>query len=296
MRPGANVAVLAPASPPRSTDEYEKGLVHLRRLYDVQMVWAPGAERGYLSAPDAARASALHHAMKAPTVRAIFCVRGGYGTLRLLDRVRWSLARRHPTLLVGYSDITALQLALYARAGWTSLSGPVVTEWGRADTKTIEHFRGLAEGHRLLQADSLTPLSDGCAQGPLLGGNLSVLSRLVGTPYAPSFRGSILCLEDVAEAPYRVDRMLAHLKHAGILRVVNGVVLGHFSTEPKRSSPTLSLQEVFADYFADRPYPVATGLSYGHLLPRKTLPLGAPVSLEARRGDGQLRSLAPVVR
>lgn len=288
--------MVAPASPPRSADEYQAGLARLRQLYEVRTAWAPGAERGYLSAPDAARAAALHAAIEAPTVRAIFCVRGGYGALRLLDRIRWPLARRHPTLLVGYSDITALQMALYARAGWNSLSGPVVTEWGRAGPNTIEPFRGLAEGTRPLHAQSLTPLSSGTARGPLLGGNLSVLSRLVGTPYAPSFQGSVLCLEDVAEAPYRVDRMLAHLQHAGILQAVDGVVLGDFSTEPHRSPSSLSLKEVFADYFANRPYPVATGLSYGHLLPRQTLPLGGLVSLTVRQNSGQLRSLAPVVR
>jgi muramoyltetrapeptide carboxypeptidase len=187
-------------------------------------------------------------------------------------------------------------MALYARAGWTSLSGPVVTEWAQADEETIGHVRQLAEGHCPPLASDLTALRPGTARGPLLGGNLSVLSRLVGTPYAPRFRGSILCLEDVAEAPYRVDRMLAHLQHAGILRAVNGVVLGAFSTGPDSSSPSLSLEEVFRDYLADRPYPVATGLSYGHLLPRRTLPLGGRVTLEATSEGGTLTLSSPIVR
>ncbi len=296
LRPGDPVAVVAPASPPRTNDDYRAGLAQLHTFYDVRLAWAPGAERGYLSAPDADRATALHTAIRRPDIRALFCVRGGYGALRLLDHMRWPLVRQHPTLLVGYSDITALQLALYARAGWTSLSGPVVTEWANADDDTLAHVRDLAEGQCPLLDAGLTPLCTGTAQGPLLGGNLSVMSRLVGTPYAPRFQGSILCLEDVAEAPYRVDRMLSHLQHAGILRAVNGVVLGDFSVGTAPSPPTLSLADVFHDYLGDRPYPVATGLSYGHMLPRRTLPLGGRVTLDVTETTGRLRLLSPVVQ
>lgn len=296
LRPGDPVAVVAPASPPRTLEAYERGLGALRRLYDVRFAWAPGAERGYLAAPDADRVDALHAALRASEIRALFCVRGGYGTLRLLNRLRWPLVRRHPTLLVGYSDITALQMALYAQAGWTSLSGPVVTEWAEADDETIEHVRQLAQGRCPPLASDLTALRPGTARGPLLGGNLSVLTRLLGTPYAPQFAGSILCLEDVAEAPYRVDRMFAHLEHAGILRAVNGVVLGDFTTDPDTSSPGLSLEEVLRDYLADRPYPVATGLSYGHVLPRRTLPLGGHVILEVGPEGGTLTLSSPIVR
>lgn len=296
LHPGDPVAVIAPASPPRTSDEYRAGLERLRQFYDVRRAWAPGAHRGYLAAPDADRVEAIHAAVQAPDIRALFCVRGGYGTLRLLDRLRWSFLRRHPTLLIGYSDITALQMALYEQSGWWSLSGPVVTEWARADDDTLDHVRKLAEGECPSLGSDLRPLRPGSARGPLLGGNLSVLSRLVGTPYAPEFRGSILCLEDVAEAPYRVDRMLAHLKHAGVLDAVNGVVLGSFSTGPNSSAPTLSLGEVFHDYLGDRPYPVATGLSYGHQLPRRTLPLGGHVALDVTWDDGHMRLLSPIVQ
>ena len=294
LRPGDPVAVIAPASPPRTVRDYHAGLDRLRQFYDVQLAWAPGAERGYLAAPDADRAAAFHRALQRPDIRAIFCVRGGYGTLRLLNRIRWPLARQHPTLLVGYSDITALQLALHARAGWTSLSGPVVTEWAEADDETLDHVRTLAEGRCPPLSSDLTPLCSGTARGPLIGGNLSVLSRLVGTPYAPQFQGSILCLEDVAEAPYRVDRMLSHLEHAGILQAVDGVVLGDFSTGSVVSPPSLSLEEVFRDYLGDRPYPVATDLSYGHLLPRRTLPLGGRVALDVTDTEGRLKLLSPI--
>lgn len=291
LRPGAPVAVVAPASAPRTLDTYRRGLARLRRFYDVRSAWAPGRQRGYLAAPDVVRAAALEEAIRDPAIQAIICVRGGYGCLRLLSHLDWGLARTHPTLLVGYSDITVLHLAYYARAGWTGLSGPVVTEWAEADEHTLHSFRILAEGATpALGTGDLRPLRPGTASGPLLGGNLSVLSRLVGTPYAPDWSGAILVLEDVAEAPYRIDRMLAHLQHAGVLGAVSGVVLGRFRTGDLDSErPTLSLDEVFADYFDDRPYPVATNLNYGHLLPRLSLPIGVPVRLSTTGESAHLK-------
>lgn len=297
LRPGTSIAVVAPASAPRDLSRYREGLARLRSLYDVRTAWAPGQQQGYLAAPDAVRTAALHEAIRDPSIDAIVCVRGGYGCLRLLHRLDWALARRHPTLLVGYSDVTALHLAFYARVGWTGLSGPVVTEWAEADEATLGPFRTVAEGGAFAVADeALSPLQPGRATGPLLGGNLSVLTRLLGTPYAPDWTGTLLVLEDVAEPPYRVDRMLAHLQHNGVLDEIGGVVLGHFSTGdlgPHR--PTLSLNTVFADYFADRPYPVATNLPYGHCLPRCTLPLGVPAQLAVTADAAHLRALAPAV-
>lgn len=298
LRPGTPIAVVAPASAPTDLTPYREGLSRLRSLYEVRTAWAPGRQQGYLSAPDAVRAAALHDAIRDPAIDAIVCVRGGYGCLRLLDRLDWALARRHPTLVVGYSDVTALHLAFYARVGWTGLSGPVVTEWADADEQTLAPFRTLAEGGLFsIDADRLTPVRPGTATGPLLGGNLSVLTRLLGTPFVPDWSGAILVVEDVAEAPYRVDRMLSHLQHAGVLDAVGGVVLGRFTTgdlDPDR--PTLSLDTVFADYFGDRPYPVATNLPYGHVLPRRTLPLGVPARLSVTSTGAQLEALAPAVQ
>lgn len=297
LRPGDPVAVVAPASPPRSPADYEAGLARLRTLYDVRTAWAPGQEHGYLAAPDAARADALQTAIADPDIRAIIAVRGGYGCLRLLPRLDWALARARPTLLVGYSDLTALHLAYYARAGWTGLSGPVVTEWATLDEDTLGPYRALADGNTpSLGANRLSCLHPGTTTGPLLGGNLSVLIHLLGTPYAPDWDGAVLVLEDVAEAPYRIDRMLGHLDHAGVLDAVNGVVLGDFGEDRlDPSPPTRPLAAVFDDYFAERPYPVATGLPYGHRLPRCTLPIGVPVTLAAAPGATELVPTAAAV-
>lgn len=297
---GAPIAIIAPASPPRSRNSYEDGVARLKKTYDVRSIWSPGAERGYLAAPDSERRNALHRAIEAPEIRALLCVRGGYGSLRLLSHIDWEGARNHPTLLVGYSDVTALHLAFYAKARWPGLSGPVVTEWAKADEATLNSFRAWSRGDVAGFVEefdtSLTPMVPGTASGPLLGGNLSVLSRLLGTPYAPDFEGAILVLEDVAEAPYRVDRMLSHLQHAGIFDAVAGVVLGHFSTgDLDPDTPTLSLETVFEEYLAARSYPVVTGLPYGHLLPRCSLPIGVPVRLRATVEEATLEAHSPLV-
>lgn len=289
--------MVAPASPPRDLNRYRKGLDRLGTLYDIRTRWAPGQERGYLAAPDDERAAGLETAIADETIRAIICVRGGYGCLRLLDHLDWTLAQQHPTLLVGYSDITALHLAYYARADWPGLSGPVVTEWDTLDEQTLSPYRTLAEGGMPALGDaSLTPLRPGTATGPLLGGNLSVLTRLLGTRFAPDWTGALLILEDVGEAPYRIDRMLSHLQNAGVLDAVNGVVLGSFG--PKQESPqpaTLSLDTIFADYFAHRPYPVAKHLPYGHMLPRCTVPIGGHGHLSTTHDAAQLTLERPIV-
>ena len=300
LSPGAPIAVVAPASAPRSLGPYRNGLAQLAETYDVRFAWTSGAERGYLAAPDPDRLNALHRAFENPEIRAIVCVRGGYGCLRLLPDIDWALARQNPTLIVGYSDVTALHLAAYSEARIPGLSGPVVTEWAQAEAATLESFRAWSRGERSSVADTfdatLTPLASGTATGPLLGGNLSVLSRLLGTHFAPAFDGAILVLEEVAEPPYRIDRMFAHLQHAGVLDAVAGVILGDFSTgdlDPEK--PTLSLDAVFADYLRNRSYPVVTGLPYGHRLPRCSLPLGIPVRLRATADTASLKAQSSLV-
>lgn len=297
LRPGDPIAVVAPASPPRDLDRYREGLDRLGELYDIRAHWAPGQERGYLAAPDAERVSALETAIADETIRALICVRGGYGCLRLLDHLDWTLAQRHPTLLVGYSDITALHLAYYARAGWTGISGPVVTEWPKLDDQTLGPYRHLAEGGTpSVGTDSLTAYRPGTATGPLLGGNLSVLSRVVGTRFAPDWEGALLVLEDVGEAPYRIDRMLSHLQHAGVLDNVDGVVLGAFDpSQGDPASPTLSLDTVIEDYFGNRSYPIARNLPYGHRLPRCSIPIGARSRLSTTSDAAELILERPVV-
>ena len=301
LHTGDRVVVLAPSSAPRDASELHHGLDSLHEMgYEVELDYDLDAQHGYLAAPDERRLDAFNRALRRDDVRAILCVRGGYGALRLLSQLDYDAARDHPKLLVGYSDVTALQWALYTQAGWTSLSGPVLTEWHQMDAETTELFQMLVTGEQpaslhLPSADPMQSLRMGTGEGPLIGGNLSVCSRLVGTPYAPDLAGAILFLEDVGEVPYCVDRMLAHLSLAGWLDDLAGVVLGRFTTGTV-DGPSLSLDEVFQDYFGDRPYPVATGFCYGHFMPRATIPIGVRAQLTVTEDAVRLTPLEPATR
>lgn len=308
LRAGDRIAVCAPSSAPRSADRYTEGLRRLRHRYEVVELYGPeevDRPHGYLSAPDHRRLEDLETVLRRSDLRAVIVARGGYGTLRLLDRL--SLENYVSKWVVGYSDTTALQMMLYRSLGWASLSGPVVTEWaqiprvsdpdedseddepGRRSINAANAFDRVATASGGADVDLRVGASLKClstvaseghtATGPLLGGNLSVLTRLVGTPFMPDLTGSVLVLEDVAEAPYRVDRMLTHLRLAGHLHDLAAVVLGSV-TPGDVDPPWWSMDEVLVDAFRDVPYPVVSGLVYGHCLPRITIPWGIPATLD----------------
>ncbi|GIV58357.1 MAG: peptidase S66 [Rhodothermaceae bacterium] len=304
LRPGDLVGVVAPGSAPADDAALAAGIERLA-AHGFRVEVAPNvrARHGYLAGPDSVRLAAFNTFLRRPDVKALFCARGGYGSLRLLPDLDYEAARRHPKLLVGYSDVTALHLALYHRAGWRGLSGPMVAvEWGHLDAASERLFFELARGHSpdpLLGpgGETLTPVRPGTAEGLLLGGNLAVLTRLIGTPYLPSLEGAILFLEDVGEAPYRLDGLLAHLRLAGLLDRLGGVVLGGFTEcDPPPDRPSLSLEQVFDDYFGRVPYPVARGLVYGHFPVKNTVPVGVRARLTVTDHRATLGLLEPAVR
>lgn len=218
----------------------------------------------------------------------VLCVRGGYGTLRLLDGIDYAAAATHPRILVGYSDITALQWALHARSGWTGLSAAMVgVEWPEPCDSWEPQFWQLLNGEAgvsLGPADGSVPktMVAGSAHGKLMGGNLAMITRLLGTKYMPDLTGAILFLEDVGEQPYRIDGMLAHLRLAGVLDQLGGVILGAFTdSDPTPGRPSFSVDEVLSQYFAEAPYPVVTGWNYGHFPVKVNMPIGIQARLSA---------------
>ncbi len=303
LLPPARIGIAAPASAPLDPDALDRGIAVLRsRGFDVVHEPPVEAPVGYLAAPDAVRAESLNRLLRRDDIHAIVCARGGYGTLRLLDRLDYGAARRHPKLLVGYSDITALQLALYRHAGWTSISGPMAAvEWPDPDPWSERRFLELARGVVPSPLDNpdgspLQVLTPGHAEGVLLGGNLTMIVRLVGTPYLPSLDGAVLFFEDVGEPPYRVDALLAQLHLAGHLDRLAGVVVGGFTeADPPAGRPSLTLEQVLRDRFAGSAYPVATGLRYGHFPVKTSVPIGVRARLAADDGQAFLHLLEPVV-
>jgi muramoyltetrapeptide carboxypeptidase len=265
------------------------------------------ARYGYLAGSDADRAADVNAMFADDSVRAIFAIRGGWGCARILPLLDYALIRAHPKLLVGFSDITALHMALAAKAGFTTIHGPVAaSSWGKL---SWDSFRSLAfeGGTPLYRApdlpeDRLAPRGGrtrtfraGKATGRLLGGNLTVLSALVGTPYLPDFTGAILFIEDTNEAEYRIDRMLTQLTLAGILGRVAGVVFGQ-CTDCVADGPSyggFTLSEVLQQHLAPLGVPAFQGALFGHVPNQYSLPEGCRAEIDA--GAGTIRLLEPAI-
>lgn len=257
---------------------------------------------GYLAGPDDLRIDRLNDLLRRDDVDAIFCVRGGYGCMRLLPHLDYEAAAEHPKLLVGYSDVTALQLALLARAGVPSIAGPMVApDWSRMDAFSEAAFWALAGGAAPLEIENpgrqaLGSLNDGRVEGTLVGGNLTMVTSLLGTPYLPDLDGAILFLEEIGEAPYRVDRHLAQLQLAGVFDRIGGMLFGSFADcKPLPNRPTLALREIIDHYAAMVDGPVVAGLAFGHMRPKVALPIGARARLYAENRRATLTILEPIV-
>lgn len=278
LRPGAHVRCIAPAGP-FDGDLFARGVVRLGARYRVSHrddIFA--RHRGFLAGDDARRLAELEEALRDPSVDAIVAGRGGYGVTRLLDRLDVELVRRSRKLLVGFSDLTALHAA-WARAGLRSVHGPMVAFLGDADEATFGRWIDAVEGGPMGPYPGQTVVP-GVAEGPLLGGNLSLLAALQGTRFMPDLDGAVLFLEDLNEAPFRVDRLLTTLRLGGSLRGVVAIAVGQLD-DGRAEAPREALREVVVDRLGDLGVPVAFGLPAGHIADNRPLALGARVRLEA---------------
>jgi muramoyltetrapeptide carboxypeptidase len=294
LRRGDLIGVIAPAGPVTDTSRIERGVRYLEGLgYRV----LPGKHLtdvdGYLAGSDHDRLDDLHAMFRNAHVRAIICLRGGYGTPRLLAGIDYGLIRRHPKILAGFSDITALQLALWKKCRLVTFHGPMVASdmADGIDPVTEESFwglltsrktRALFEGHSF----DLRMLHRGTARGPLLGGNLSLIMSLLATPYSPDFAGAILALEEIGEEPYRIDRMLNQLTLSRVFPSVAGVLAGQFTTcvPEDTTRPSASVADLLAELSGRLGKPFIAGVPFGHVPRKITLPLGIAVSMNGTRG------------
>ena len=308
LRPGSRIALVAPAGPLLEKDDLTRAQQLCRALgYEPVLGTNTYNRYGYLAGTDDQRLADLNGALQDSSIDAVWCIRGGYGTIRLLERVDYDAMARQPKALIGFSDITALLNAITQRAGVVTFHGPVArAAMPRFSREHFERVLTLAEAPGRLgriepQADVLVPqenrivtLNSGTAEGRLAGGNLTLLHCLIGTPYFPDLENAILFLEDVAEDLYNVDRMLAHLRMVGVFRHLAGVMVGRF-TELERAGRdgALGFDEVLATYFQPLGIPVAYGFPIGHIDAQWTLPLGIPVRLDADAGEVYL--LEPAV-
>jgi muramoyltetrapeptide carboxypeptidase len=294
LRRGDLIALISPASAPSTPEKIEKAVRYLESLgYRTIIGKNALAQRGYLAGTDEQRASDLNEMLNNRNVKAIIALRGGYGTPRLLPRVDYRAVRRNPKILVGYSDLTALQLAMHRKTGLVTFSGPMaaVEMWNSMDRYTEENFWSIltSQTRRALSNPSdrpAIPLRKGNAEGRLMGGNLALIISVLGTPYAPDFHRSILIVEDIDEAPHRVDRMLMHLENAGILKKLRGLVYGQFTdcVPSDASAPHFTVEEVLLEFAIRAKIPVLGGLQYGHISKKLTIPLGIRAKLDVSEG------------
>lgn len=285
IRGGGRVALVAPAGPLRGPEDLQRAQENVRSLG-----WQPVtgahvlAREGYLAGSDAERLTDLNDALTDDSVDAIWCVRGGYGAMRLLDGIDYAAMRRRPKPIIGYSDITALHAAIGTRCETVTFHGPTA----RAELTPFSRSslgRALDGGDPCGEASDAVTLRGGRARGRLIGGNLALLAALAGTAYEPDYDGAILVIEDVNEPVYRIDRMLTQLSLAGRLSRCAGIVFGQFTDipvdAPEEAGGARSLMDVFSETAATIGVPSMVGAPVGHIANQWTLPLGGTAALDA---------------
>ncbi|MBO0869061.1 MAG: LD-carboxypeptidase [Micromonosporaceae bacterium] len=289
LRPGDSVMLVSPAGP-ADPAPVARG-TQLLESWGLRVVPAPHvySRHGYLAGTDEVRLADLDAALRDPGIRGVICTRGGYGAQRIVDGLATEGLLADPKLVVGFSDITALHLALWRRARLATVHGPGAS-WRetRTPAASARSLRDALMSSRpvVVAADPADPTHavrvPGRATGPLLGGNLSLLVASVGTPDFPDLAGAILLIEDVGEAPYRVDRMLVQLRRAGALRSLAGVAVGQFTD--CTDDHQVSIVEVLAEQLGGLGIPVLGGLPVGHGYGQLAVPLGVPATLDTAAG------------
>ena len=309
LQPGDLVGVVAPATATYQQVELDIVRESLEALGLKVRVGPHVLNRyGSLAGADRDRAADINAFFSDRDVRAVIPTRGGWGSARLLPHLDFDTIRRNPKIILGYSDITALLNSIHARTGLVTFHGPNgggrwdawSLDWTKrvlfgAEAATFTNPKTSNDRNVLTQIDNRTrTITPGKARGRLLGGNLSVLTGILGSPYVPDFTGAILFLEDVEEQPYRVDRMMTSLKLAGIFDRVRGVVFGTCSDcNPSAGYASFTLEEILNDHLKPLKVPAWQGAMIGHNMPQWTLPVGVEVEIDA--AGGTLTMMEPAV-
>ena len=284
LKNGDKIGLIAPGSSIPS-DRVEQAIETSKSLDLVPVLGDFVYEsNGYLAGTDIQRLADLHRMFEDPGIKAIWCIRGGYGCTRLLPKINYSMIRKNPKILLGYSDITALHLAINHECNLVTFHGPVAsstpTEYTihaleavifNNEPVSIEMANRSADNNK----EEIYTIRRGSAEGILTGGNLSLLAALVGTRWCPSYAGKIVFIEDIGEKPYRIDRMLVQLFQGTDLAQASGIILGRFmDCEGKPGEKTFSLKETLHYQFSKLDTPVFYGFSFGHIDNNCTFPLG----------------------
>lgn len=294
LQKGDLIGIISPASSVDDPSKIERGVSYLEGLgYKVILGKNVGKYNGYLAGDDNERLADLHAMFENKNVKAVFCLRGGYGASRLLDKIDYKIIKAHPKIFVGYSDISAIQLAIFYKTGLITFAGPMVGVdfYEEVSSFTAEMFWKLLTSTKKFgrienpQNENILTLNSGSTSGKLIGGNLSVITGLIGTDYFPELKDKILFIEETGELPYKIDRMFNQFRLSNMFKGLKGVIIGSFidCQEPDPNKRTLTLGEVISDYFSKMKLPVVYNLRHGHLKDNITIPVGANIKLNASR-------------
>lgn len=279
LKKGGTIGLVAPAGP-WDEEEFARGVQILAQYgFKVKIARDLGARQNYLAGPDRHRTTLFHEIWGDPEVQAVLSVRGGFGSLRILAAIDYELIREQPKIFIGFSDITALHCAILQQTGLLTFHGPMVTTLAKIDKESLlSFFNTITSGAcRPITTRSVEILHPGQAAGRLIGGNLTTAVHLLATPYEVSWRDKIVFLEDVGEAPYRIDRMLTHLKMAGRFAGIRGLILGSFTNCGDQEMIWTRVMELFGD----EDLPIWANFPIGHGKQNMIVPMGADAVMDS---------------
>jgi len=301
---GDLIGLISPASTPDDLNRIQSSVSYFEKLgYSVEVGKNVGKYRGYLAGTDEERLNDLHSMFKNKNVKAIFSLRGGYGAFRLLDKIDYRLIKSNPKIFVGYSEITSLQNAIFTKTGLITFAGPMpaVDFATEISPFTEEFFWNLITSKKKIGKIKYPAepepqcLRKGTASGQIIGGNLAVLTALLGTNYLAEMKNKILFIEDINEAPYKVDRLLNQLRLSGVFSKIKGIILGRFVDcyEDDANKKTLTLGEVIDDYICPLKIPSIYVFPHGHIKDFVTIPIGLKIKMDS--GKTSVEFLEPAV-
>lgn len=291
LKTGDTVAISSPAGAVWDESQIETFSTILKNFgFKVILCKTLYKKHGYLAGTDEFRANELNELFADKTIKGIFCMKGGWGCARLLDKIDYNLIEKNPKVLIGFSDITSLLIAITTKTGLITFHGPVGNSgWNEFTSTVFKNVVMTAKPYILpenpLSENKITTINSGIASGELIGGNLTVLTSIVGSNYLPDWKNKILFLEEVKEEPYSIDRMLTQLKLSGVLNSINGLVFGKcakcLAEEPMKS---FTFDEVIAQHIKPLGIPAFYGAMIGHIENKLTLPLGINATINADKG------------
>ena len=294
LKKGDKIALIG-ASSPTPQDRIEPSIKAMEELgFEVVLGESARGYHGFLSGSDELRANDINTMFEDKSIKGIFAIRGGYGAARLLDMLDYDMIKKNPKVFAGYSDVTALHNVFNERCKLITFHTPMAsTEFYKGvDEYTMNYFKKNIFSDEPLGIvknpidQEIKTLVSGKAEGILVGGNLSLIASMMGTPYEINTKGKILFLEDVDESPYRIDRMLLQLKQCGKFKDAEGIILGAWTNcEPKEDENSLSLMEIFEELIIPENKPTIYNLACGHCMPTMSIPMGAKIKINTENNE-----------